>query len=273
LIGLARSPSAAGIAAEENVSIENPALTDRSFARGAAETSPAERTGMTAGGTYAKTFLLLVLLVAAAAFGWSQVEIVHVGSQAIPIQPWWTWLAFLATFILAFAGVFAYRSIPIISVLYALSEGALLGIASRYFNLETQGIVLLAVLATIGVFAATLFLYSTGVLRATPGLAMGVSIALGGLMILWLTAWLFSLFGVNFSFWNAPTPFGILLSLGIVVLGALTLPLDFAFIQRASAAGAPKWMEWYGAYGLMLSLIWMYVSILRLLAILSRARS
>jgi uncharacterized YccA/Bax inhibitor family protein len=102
---------------------------------------------------------------------------------------------------------------------------------------------------------------------------MGVSIALGGLMILWLTAWLLSLFGANFQFWSAPTPFGILLSLGIVVLGALTLPLNFAFIRQAAAAGAPKFMEWYGAYGLMLSLIWMYVSILRLLAILARARS
>jgi uncharacterized YccA/Bax inhibitor family protein len=255
------------------MSVENPALTNQSFARGAAQVSAVERTGMTASGTYVKTILLLVLFVTAAAFGWSQVEIIQAGTRAIPVPPWWTWLAFLLTFIFAFAGVFAYKAIPIISVLYALSEGALVGVASRYYNLETQGIVLQAVLATICVFVATLLLYSTGVLRATPGLAMGVSIALGGLMILYLTAWLFSLVGVNFQFLSGPTPLGILLSLGIVILGALTLPLDFAFIRQAAAAGAPKFMEWYGAYGLMLSLIWMYVSILRLLAILSRARS
>lgn len=255
------------------MSIENPALTNQSFARGAAQASPAERTGMAAGGTYVKTFLLLVVFVAAAAFGWSQVQIIQVGTQAIPILPPWTWLAFLLTFIFAFAGIFAYRSIPIIAVLYMLSEGSLVGIASRYFNLETEGIVLQAVLATIGVFAATLLLYSTGILKATPGLAMGVSIALGGLMVLYLAAGLFSLVGANFRFLYAPTSLGILLSLGIVILGALTLPLDFAFIRRAAAAGAPKFMEWYGAYGLMLSLIWMYVSILRLLAILGRARS
>jgi uncharacterized YccA/Bax inhibitor family protein len=253
--------------------VENPALTSQSFARGAAEVSPAERTGMTAGGTYLKTVLLLVLFVAAAAFGWSQVRIIQVGTQAIPVSPSWTWLAFLLTFILAFAGVFAYRAIPIIAVGYALSEGALVGIASRYFSVETEGIVLQAVLATICVFAATLLLYSTGILKATPGLAIGVSIALGGLAILYLTAWLFSLVGVNFHFFYAPTPLGILLSLGIVILGALTLPLDFAFIRQMAEAGAPKFMEWYGAYGLMLSIIWMYVSILRLLAILSRSQS
>jgi uncharacterized YccA/Bax inhibitor family protein len=255
------------------MSFENPALTDQSFARGTAQVGAAERTGMTAGGTYLKTILLLVLFIAAAAFGWSQVQVMQVGTQAIPISPWWTWLAFLLTFILAFAGVFAYRSIPIIAVLYALSEGALVGIASHFYNIETEGIVLQAVLATICVFAATLLLYSTGILRATPGLALGVSIALGGLFLLYMTAWLFSLVGVHFQFLYAPTSLGILLSLGVVILGALTLPLDFAFIRQAAAAGAPTFMEWYGAYGLMLSIIWMYVSILRLLAILSRARS
>src|SRR5262245_9337312 len=118
----------AGLRRGERVSIENPALTNQSFARGAAQTSPAERTGMTATGTYLKTVLLLVIFVAAAAFGWSQVQIIQVGTQVIPIQPWWTWLAFLFTFILAFAGIVAYRSISIIATLYALSEGALVGI-------------------------------------------------------------------------------------------------------------------------------------------------
>jgi uncharacterized YccA/Bax inhibitor family protein len=255
------------------MAVENPALTDQSFARGAVQIGAAERARMTAGGTYAKTLLLLVFFVAAAAFGWSQVEFVRVGSQSIPVTPWWTWLAFLLTFIFAFMGVVSYKTIPLISILYALSEGSLVGIASHIYNVETEGIVLQAVLATIAVFTATLLLYATGILKATPGLAMGVSIAIGGLMILYLTAWLFSLIGANFTFLYAPTSAGILLSLGIVILGALTLPLDFAFIRHAADAGAPKLMEWYGAYGLMLSIIWMYVSILRLLAILSRARS
>ena len=95
--------------------------------------------------------------------------------------------------------------------------------------------------------------------------------AMGGLMVLYATLWLFALFGVNFAFLHGPTPIGIALSVGIVILGALNLPLNFDFIERAAAAGAPRYLQWYGAYGLMLALIWLYVSILRLLA-LSRAR-
>ena len=168
------------------MAIENPALTTQSFARGSAEASAAERQGMTAAGTFAKTVVLLVLLVAAAAFGWSQVEIVQAGNRAVAVTPWWTWLAFLLTFIFAFAGVFAYRAIPIIAPLYALSEGALLGIASRYYDAQSQGIVALAVLATLAIFIIMLILYGTGIIKVTPGFAMGVSIAIGGLLILYL---------------------------------------------------------------------------------------
>src|SRR4051812_971545 len=108
---------------EASVALENPALSNQSFERGKAQAQPSERRGMSAGATYVKTGLLLVLFVAAAAFGWSQVELVQVGSQTIPLAPAWTWLAFLLTFILAFAGLVSYRSISIIAVLYALTEG------------------------------------------------------------------------------------------------------------------------------------------------------
>ena len=100
---------------------------------------------------------------------------------------------------------------------------------------------------------------------------MGVMVAMGGLALLYAVAWLMSLFGVYMTFLYAPTPLGIIFSLGVVVLGALNLPLDFAFIERAAKSGAPKFMEWYAAYGLMISLVWMYVSILRLLALTRRA--
>jgi uncharacterized YccA/Bax inhibitor family protein len=89
--------------------------------------------------------------------------------------------------------------------------------------------------------------------------------------MLYMVVWLLSAFGVNFSFLYAPTPLGIAISVGIVILGALNLTLDFAFIEKAAAAGAPRFMQWYGTFGLMLSLIWIYVSVLRLIALL-RAR-
>jgi uncharacterized YccA/Bax inhibitor family protein len=116
------------------------------------------------------------------------------------------------------------------------------------------------------------FNYSTGVVRVTSRLLLGVIASMGALALLYATAWLFSLGGVTVQFLDAPTPLGIALSLAVVGLGALNLPLDFAFIRRAAAAGAPKYMAWYGAFGLMLSLIWIYVSVLRLLALVRRAQ-
>lgn len=250
---------------------DNPALNERAFQRGLASADASDR-GMTAVGAYSKTLILLGVLVAAASFGWSQVQVIEVAGRQVVIEPAWTWLAFLLTFVFAMVGVFAFRAIPVVAFGYALCQGALVGVASRFFNLEFDGIVLQAVLTTICVFGATLLLYLTGVIKVTSRFAMGVIVAMGGLMMLYLVAWLFALFGVRFQFLFAPTPLGIVFSLGVVILGALNLPLDFEFIRRAAAGGAPKFMEWYGAFGLMLSIIWMYVSILRLLALLRMSR-
>jgi uncharacterized YccA/Bax inhibitor family protein len=249
---------------------DNPALNERAFQRGISQFDAADL-GMTATGAYTKTLFLLALFVVAAVFGWSQVEIISVAGQEIALPPAWIWLAFLLTFILGFAAVFAYRVIPLIALGYALCQGALIGVSSRYFNLEFDGIVLQAVLCTLCVFGATLLLYLLNVIKASSRLAMGVMVAMGGLLMLYFVAWLFSLFGVHFRFLTEPTPLGIVFSLGVVLLGALNLPLNFEFIRQAAAHGAPKLMEWYGAYGLMLSIIWIYVSILRVLA-LTRAR-
>src|SRR5690349_23904289 len=122
---------------------------------------------MTVAGTYAKTAILLVILIAAAALGWSRVEVVAVNGREVALTPAWTWLAFLLTFILGIVGAFAFRASPIIAPLYALSEGALLGIASHFFDLEYDGIVLQAVATTLCIFAVMLLLYSTGVIKVT----------------------------------------------------------------------------------------------------------
>jgi uncharacterized YccA/Bax inhibitor family protein len=246
---------------------DNPALNERAFERGIAQ-APASDRGMTAVGTYVKTLLLLILLVGAAGFGWTQVEMVTVAGQEVAVLPAWVWFAFLMTFILGFAGVFAYKAIPLVAIGYALCQGALLGISSRFFNMEFDGIVLQAVIATVCVFGATLLLYLLNIIKVTSRLVIGVSVAMGGLLLLYLFAWVFSWFGIQFRFLTEPTLLGVIFSLGVVLLGALNLPLNFEFIRQASARGAPKFMEWYGAYGLMLAIIWMYVSILRLIAIL-----
>src|SRR5215207_9602705 len=251
------------------MALENPALNERSFQRGIEE-SGAEPRGMTASGTYAITGLLLVIVVAAAAFGWSQVEIVAVSGHQEALTPAWTWLAFLITFVVAIVGAFAYRAAPITSVLYALGEGSLLGIASRYYDLRFDGIVSQALLATLCIFLAVYLLYSLRIVKVTSRFATGVIAATGGFVLLYVVVWLLSLLGADFRFLYTPTPLGLGISVLIVILGALNLALDFDFIER-SAAGAPQSMRWYGAFGLMLSLIWIYVSVLRLLVLL-RAR-
>jgi len=232
--------------------------------------APAERTGMTVAGTYVKTGILLVILVIAGAWGWSQVEIVQVRGADVALQPAHTWLVAFGTLILGIVAAMNVRAAPILGPLYALFEGWLLGIVAHYYNLEFDGIVLQAIVATIAVFVATLVLYSTGKLTVGRGMATFVMVGLTAVVLIWLVAFVLSLFGVNFRFLYAPTPVGIALSLLIVVIGVFNLPLNYEFIKVAAAQGSPKFMEWYGAYGLMLALIWMYIAILRLLALMNR---
>ena len=249
------------------MALENPALNERSFQRGMEEAGAEPRT-MSASGTYAITGLLLVIVVASAAFGFSQVEIVTVDGRQEALTPAWTWLVFLLPFIVGIVGAFAYRAAPITSVLYALGEGSLLGIASRYYDLRFEGIVSQALLATLCVFLAVYLLYSLRIVKVTSRFATLVVAATGAFVLLYLVAWLLSLLGVDLRFLYAPTPLGIGISVLIVILGALNLTLDFDFIEKAAEAGAPRYMQWYAGFGLMLSLIWIYVYVLRLIALL-----
>ncbi len=253
---------------DQQASTNNPALNQESFndaiKRGGAEGDK----GMTATGTYLKTGFLLLLTIGAGFWGWGQVQTVTVLGVETVFPPDWMFFAYLATFILGIMAIFAGRFTWLIAMLYSLSYGAILGVTSHYYDARWDGIVLQAVIATVTVFAATWLLYTTGIIKPTGKLAMFVTVGMIGLLLVWGFAWFMSLFGVNFNFLFEPSLFGILFAAFVVLLGALNLPLDFNFVKMSAAAGAPKYMEWYGAYGLMLSMIWMYVSILRLLSLL-----
>jgi hypothetical protein len=175
------------------MALENPALNELSFERGMEEAGAEART-MTASGTYAIAGLLFVIVVAAAAFGFSQVEIVTVGGRKEALTPSWTWLVFLLTLIVGIVGAFAYRAAPITSVLYALGEGSLLGIASRYYELRFEGIVSQALVATLCVFLAVYLLYALRVVKVTSRLATVVVAATGGVRAA-LSGGLAALFG------------------------------------------------------------------------------
>ena len=252
----------------EQTSTNNPALNQEAFDRAIKRGGAEGETGMTARGAYIKTGFLLLLTIAAGFWGWGQVQTATIFGVETVVPPDWMFFVYLGTFVLGIMAIFAGRFIWLIAILYALSYGAMLGVTAHYYSVRWDGIVLQAVIATVAVFAATWLLYMTGIIKPSGKLAMFVTIGMIGFLLVWGFAWFMSLFGVNFDFLFEPTLLGIIFAAFAVLLGALNLPLDFNFIKMSAETGAPDYMEWYGAYGLMLSMIWMYVSILRLLSLL-----
>ena len=137
---------------------------------------------------------------------------------------------------------------------------------SKAFESRWDGIVLQAILVTIGVFFVTLTLYVFDIVKVTRKFQMVVIGATGGIFVMYLFGLVMSLFGVDVMFWNQPSALGIAVSIGIAVVAALNLFLDYEFIRQATINGAPKYMEWYGAFGIMVTLVWLYLEMLRLLS-------
>jgi uncharacterized YccA/Bax inhibitor family protein len=226
---------------------------------------------MTANGAFLKTFFLFLIVLAAGAFGWSQTpDAKTVISNGVVTQtvdfPAWSWVALFVGFGLAMVCIFKPKASPFLAPLYAIAEGVFLGVISKAFEVQWDGIVFQAILATVGVFFATLALYVFGVVKVTRKFQLAVIGATFGIFFLYLFAWLLTLFGVDVAFWNDPSPLGIIISVVICVVASLNLFLDYEFIAQASKAGAPKYMEWYGAFGIMVTLVWLYLEMLRLIA-------
>ncbi len=261
----------------------NPVLTDKRFAATADELEPGwaapTRTGtgttppppgveratatMSANGTFAKTFLLWILLVVGGAFGWSQVTVDPVGTTAIP---GWIFIPLIVALGFAMACIFRPKTAVFTAPLYALSEGVVLGAISRVYEQQWSGIVLQAVLATLAVFVVCLALYVSGAVKVTNKFIFVVIAATAGIFILYLASFLLSIFGVDLTFWNSPSPLGIGISVVICFVAALNLFVDFEMIRRMVVAGAPKGMEWYGAFGITVTIVWLYLEVLRLLS-------
>ncbi len=257
----------------------NPAFNDRIVRDylSPSATARGERT-MTIGGTAAKTFVFLVVLVAAAAWGWESASKPVAtdigggyGATTVTI-PAGFWLASIVALFVGIATSLNPSRAQVLGFVYAALQGYVLGVISAAYDAQTDGIVSAAVACTIAVMLASLFLYATGIVRPTQRMAFGVAAAMGGLLLFWSFVWLVSLFGWTWSYSSNVSSVAIAVNLLVVVLAALTLTLDFQMIDRGSAAGAPKFMEWYGAYGLMVTLIWLYITILRLLAWIGASR-
>lgn len=222
--------------------------------------------GMTLEGTVNKSFLLLVVLMACALLPWSQAlngNLAAVGGEMM--------LGLIAGFILALIVSFKPNTATYLALPYAALEGLVLGGISAEFNLRYPGIAIEAVAATFAVAVVMLVLYRTHVIRVTDRFRHMVVGATLGIVLLYAATWILGWFHVAVPFINAATPLGIGFSVVVVGIAAFNLALDFDMIERGAAGGAPKYMEWYGAFALMVTLVWMYLEMLRLLSKVQRS--
>lgn len=217
---------------------------------------------MTVNGTVWATAALLVLLVAAGVFGWNSVD--H--TLETVTMPGWLPLVLIGGLGVAILTIFKPAWARFTSPVYALLQGAFLGAISALYNTAYDGIVVQAVGLTIGVFAVMLFLFATRVIEVTDKLRMGIVAATGGIMLVYVVNLILSFFDAEVPFLHDNGAMGIGISLLIVGVAAFNLLLDFDLIERGSKLGAPKHMEWYAAFGLLVTLIWLYLELLRLLA-------
>ena len=218
---------------------------------------------MTASGTASAALLLMLLLVASAMFGWSSVSESVEGAVTFP---GWAMGGALFGFVCAIVLTFKPKLARVLAPVYAIAEGVFVGAISKVFNTAYDGIVIQAVGITLGVFVTMLVLYRTGVIRVTDKMRRTIIGATLGIAIFYGVSFLLSLFGMNISFFNSSSPMSIGFSLLVAGLAAMNLALDFDFIERGEASGLPKYMEWYAAFGLMVTIVWLYLEILRLLA-------
>jgi uncharacterized YccA/Bax inhibitor family protein len=232
----------------------NPALGESAF-RGLAGTGEGV---MTLQGTVNKTGLSLLIVLAGAAITWN---LGNPGLRALLVLG-----GAIGGLVLGLVISFKKTAAPYLTPVYAFLEGLLLGGVSAMYQARYEGIVILAVGLTLGTMAALLAAYSARLIRATENFKLGVFAATGGIALLYLVSMVMGLFGARIPYIHESGPIGIGFSLVVVVIAALNLVLDFDFIERGSASGAPKYMEWYGAFGLLVTLIWLYLELLRLLS-------
>ncbi len=242
----------------------NPALKESTFldlATGSVVQGDSQ--AMSLNGTVNKTGLLLLLTVITAAYAWSQIRITPEGATGL--MPFML-IGGLGGFVLAMVTVFKKTWAPVTAPAYALVEGLFLGAISSMFEARFPGIVMQAVMLTFGTLFALLLAYGSGLIKATENFKLGVAAATGGIFLLYLVSFGMSLFGKNIPYIHESGLIGIGFSLFVVVVAALNLVLDFDFIETGVEQRAPKYMEWYAAFGLMVTLVWLYVEFLRLLS-------
>lgn len=234
----------------------NPTLSTKTFQQAGRAVSGDG--AMTVSGTINKTAALFLILLLGASVSWYQ-----------PL-PLFIWGGAIGGFVIAMVTIFKKQWAPVTAPVYAGLEGLFLGGISLQYASMYNGIVFNAVLLTIGVFAAMLMIYRSGLIEVTQQFRMGVVAATGGIFLVYLASIVLSFFGINISLIHGDGLMSIGFSLIIVGVAALNLVLDFDMIEKGAESNAPKYFEWYASFGLMITLVWLYIEILRLLSKLQR---
>ncbi len=240
----------------------NPVLNDKAFLRADQYSQAATGELMSVEGAINKTAFLLLLVVAGATWVWTRYFQAQDAAVIMPYLMGGVFGGLLAAVVTIFAPTWARISAPV----YAVAEGLALGGISALYEQQLHGIVFQAIGLTFGVLAVMLMLYRSGIIKVTDRFRMIVLAATGGIALFYLVTIVLGFFHISVPLIAGGGTGAIVLSLVVVVVAALNLALDFDFIARGAEHGAPKFMEWYAAFGLMVTLIWLYLEILRLLA-------
>ena len=248
----------------------NPAFSQDIFAGYGQVYGVPRSTVTTVQGTMSKTFLLLAIMSATALWAFHAAGAHELQLGVVPV-------AGIAGFILAMITIFKPTVAPWTSPIYAAMEGVFLGAISQIIEMKAparyHGLALQAVMLTAGTLLLMVFLYSNRIIRVTDRLKSGVIMATGALCLFYFVSMLLMFFGVAVPFVFSSGPIGIGFSLFVVGLAAFNLLLDFDFIEEGRQRQMPKYMEWYGAFGLMVTLVWLYLEMLRLLSKIANNRN
>lgn len=247
----------------------NPVLTAGTFAAKAERGAGA----MTLEGTVNKTALSLLILFATAAWTWSLGSVDALTGQGNPAAAApWTMVGVVGGFIVAMTTIFKKEWSPVTAPAYAALEGLALGGISVVFEQRFPGIVAQAVFLTFGTLGGLLLAYRSGLIRATENFRLAVFAATAGIALVYLASFVMGFFGSSIPMIHSGGTMGIVFSLFVVGVAAMNLVLDFDFIEQGAERGAPKYMEWYASFGLMVTLVWLYMEILRLLSKMQERR-
>ncbi len=235
----------------------NPVLSDKSF-----DVARVGTERMTIEGVVNKSAFLLGLLLISAYWVWSK----FFESLIYAEVSTYMWVGIIGGLIAAVITTFKPRIANITAPVYALLEGLALGGISAFLESQYPGIVIQAVALTFAVFFSLLVAYRSGLIKVTENFKLMVVSATGGIFVVYMLSFVLSIFGINMPFLHEGGLFGIIFSLVVIAIAAMNLVLDFDFIENGAEKGAPKYMEWYASFGLMVTLVWLYIEILRLLA-------